>query len=147
MYRSAGEHWGAATKEQDKSHIHKHQKLEHPGENQPSFLRWSVTTRRLERQIKEAVRVRRGGGAGSILNSRGEFNRCHIPRLIVEPEDEESKTTRIAEEQRKAEELIRNLEYEEVRWRSRKTREQELATVKRRMRQPAPWWEQAGRKS
>ena len=50
----------------------------------------------------------------------------------MEPEDEESKTTRIAEEQRKAEELIRNLEYEEVRWRSRKTREQELATVKRR---------------
>ena len=33
----AGEHWGAATKEQDKSHIHKHQKLEHPGEK-PTFI-------------------------------------------------------------------------------------------------------------
>ena len=50
----------------------------------------------------------------------------------MEPEDEESKTTRIAEEQKEAEELMRNLEHEEVRWRSRKTRELELATVKRR---------------
>ena len=47
----------------------------------------------------------------------------------MEPEDEESKTTRIAEEQKEAEELMRNLEHEEVRWRSRKTRELELATV------------------
>ena len=50
----------------------------------------------------------------------------------MEPEDEESRTTRLAEEQREAEELLKNLEDEEVTWRSRKTREQELAMIKKR---------------
>ena len=41
----------------------------------------------LNRQVKEAVRIRRRGGENNILNSRAEFNRCHIPRLVVEEED------------------------------------------------------------
>ena len=35
-------------------------------------------------QIGEAVRIRRRGGAGSILNSKSEDDRCKIPRLILE---------------------------------------------------------------
>lgn len=29
----------------------------------------------------------RGGGAGGVLNSCSEFNRCYIPRLRVEEQD------------------------------------------------------------
>ena len=43
----------------------------------------------LARQIMEAVRIRRRGGAGAILNSRAEFDRCRIPRLVLEQEDGE----------------------------------------------------------
>ena len=43
----------------------------------------------LSRQIGEAVRIRRRGGAGLILNSKSEYNRCKIPRLVLEELDEE----------------------------------------------------------
>ena len=36
----------------------------------------------LDRQISEAVRISRTGGE-RILNSKGEFNRCEIPRIIA----------------------------------------------------------------
>ena len=35
------------------------------------------------------MRIQRRGGVGSILNSKSEFDRCRIPRLIVEEQDEE----------------------------------------------------------
>ena len=41
----------------------------------------------LRRHVAEAVRIRRRDGAGSILNSKAEFNRCRIPRLVVEEQD------------------------------------------------------------
>ena len=55
--------------------MYKHQVLEHPGEP-PSFIFKVVSTHRtaLNRQIKEAVRIRRRGGAGIILNSRTEYD-------------------------------------------------------------------------
>ena len=34
--------------------------------------------------------IRRRGGEGAILNSRGEFNRSYIPRLQIEEEREEA---------------------------------------------------------
>ena len=43
----------------------------------------------LSRQIGEAVRIHRRGGAGLILNSKSEYNRCKIPRLVLEELDEE----------------------------------------------------------
>ena len=43
----------------------------------------------LSRQIGEAVRIRRRGGAGMILNSKSEYNRCKIPRLVLEELDED----------------------------------------------------------
>ena len=39
------------------------------------------------------------------MNSKSEFNRCHIPRLVVEMEDEESKLRRLEREQLEDEEL------------------------------------------
>ena len=68
----------------------KHQQLEHMG-GEPNFIMRSVKFYRsaLARQVGEAVRIQRRGGAGSILNSRAEFDRCRIPRLVVEEEDRE----------------------------------------------------------
>ena len=37
----------------------------------------------LERQIHEAVRIRRRGGEESLLNSKAEYNRCKITRLCL----------------------------------------------------------------
>ena len=37
----------------------------------------------LSRQVGEAVKIRRRGGEGSVLNSKGEFNRCKITRLTL----------------------------------------------------------------
>ena len=85
----AVEHWSAARKQDGTSHMFKHQSLVHGGE-EPEFMFRVVSYHRtaLSRQIKEAVRIRRRGGASSILNSKAEFNRCYIPRLVVEQEDE-----------------------------------------------------------
>ena len=35
------------------------------------------------------MRIRRRGGIGNILNSKSEYNRCHIARLRVEDEGEQ----------------------------------------------------------
>ena len=64
--------------------------MEHQGEP-PNFILKPVRYFRsaLSRQIAEAVRIRRRGAEGAILNSKGEFNRCHIARLrLGEPVDE-----------------------------------------------------------
>ena len=37
----------------------------------------------LKRQIAEAVRIKRRG-EGVVLNSKSEYSRCTIPRLVVE---------------------------------------------------------------
>ena len=87
------EHWGAykgSKKEQDKSHIFKHQELVHGG-REARFLMRVISTHRsaLSRQTAEAVRIGRRGGQGAVLNSRSEFNRCYIPRLRLADEARE----------------------------------------------------------
>ena len=84
------EHWSSFRSKSNKSHIHVHQMLEHGGEP-PNFIMRAVSYHKtaLSRQVKEAVRIRRRGGAGAILNSKSEFNRCHIPRLQMEEEETE----------------------------------------------------------
>ena len=63
----------------------KHMELVHGG-GEPTFMMRVVQFHRsaLSRQCGEAVRIMKRGGAGSVLNSRAEFNRCYIPRLKVE---------------------------------------------------------------
>ena len=87
----------------------------------------------LSRQIGEAVRIRRRGGAGNILNSKAEFDRCKIPRLIVEEQD----LDKIREEEEQ--EIARNseaLEEQELAWGSQKLREREQ--VDRESRKDVP---------
>ena len=61
----------------------------------------------LGRQVSEAIRIRRREGLGSILNSKSEYNRCHITRLRVEDKQEaEERDQRTALEQDKLEEEL-----------------------------------------
>ena len=53
----------------------------------------------LSRQIGGAVRMRRRGGAGMILNSKSEYSHSKIPRLVLKDLDEEHIK---AEEEREA---------------------------------------------
>ena len=82
-------HWRAYTSKNKESHLLKHQELQHEGAAPPQFIMRVIGTARtaLERQTREAVRIRRRGGEGSILNSKAEFNRCYIPRLKLEEQD------------------------------------------------------------
>ena len=129
----AMEHWGAAKREDKKSHMHKHQSMEHAGEP-PQFHMRVVSYHRsaLNRQGKEAVRIRRRGGASSILNSRSEFNRCHIPRLVFEEEEEETTKMREQHEKLEMEKLMKAMEQEDLSWEERKSTAWSLVVKKRR---------------
>ena len=71
-----------------KSHMWKHRVLHHQGGAAPFVVKAvSFHKTALSRKAAEAVRIRRRGGKGMILNSRAEFKRCFIPRLtLVEDE-------------------------------------------------------------
>ena len=51
-----------------------------------------------------------GGGEGAILNSKGEFNRSHIPRLVLEEKEEVDEETRRREQMATDKELSKWLE-------------------------------------
>ena len=112
--------------------MNKHQIMEHNGE-QPEFIFKLISSHKtaLSRQIKESVRIRRRGGDSQILNSRSEFNRCHIPRLVVEEEDEDSREQRLKLEEQTKEEIAKIMEQEDITWEEKKKREQELLKKKR----------------
>ena len=76
------EHWADFRRNKKDSHIRKHQELQHNGEA-PNFIMRAVSFHRsaLSRQTAEAIRIRRRGGMGTVLNSKSEFNRCYIPRF------------------------------------------------------------------
>ena len=76
------EHWESYRGRHKDSHLLKHQEMEHEGAI-PEFIMRVVGRAKtaLERQTREAVRIRRRGGEGVILNSKAEFNRCFIPRI------------------------------------------------------------------
>ena len=115
----AKEHWSAARgrtkKDTDGSHMWKHMEQYHGG-GEPTFIMRVVQFHRsaLSRQTGEAVRIMRRGGAGSVLNSRSEFNRCYIPRLKVEEQD---KLTEMEEQEKKELESVKEtLRVEDLTW-------------------------------
>ena len=78
-----GEHWEDAQKKRKDSHIYKHWQNKHGGEETTfKFKIISFHLSPLDRQIAEAVRIARTGGE-RILNSKGEFNRCELPRIVT----------------------------------------------------------------
>ena len=76
----------------------KHYQLEYPGMARPEFDIGVVRTFKsaLERQVGEAIRIARRAKEVTIMNSKGEFNRAELPRIIVEtPQPTTSDTTSI----------------------------------------------------
>ena len=67
--------------------------------------------------------IRRRGGAEVVLNSQTEYNRCHIPRLRVEEEEETSK--RKAQDMEEMEQIERELEREQMSWETGKTKDRD----------------------
>ena len=95
------QHWKDFKDKKEDSNIFKHQQLHHGGDESPQFHMRVVKyyPAALRRQIGEATRIRRRGD-GVILNSKAEYNRCHITRLTLpevvtykekKPEGEEDK--------------------------------------------------------
>ena len=120
------EHWAAARgskKAREGSHMAKHVEQVHKGE-EPQFMMRVVQFHRsaLSRQTAEAVRIRRRGGEGAVLNSRSEFNRCFIPRLRL-----------IEEEELEEREQMEKMEEEEIR-EELQNREEQWAKSKNTMR-------------
>ena len=134
IFERSKEHWKDFQGRSDKSHILRHQGASHPGE-QPEFIMRTVKYYRtaLSRQIGEAVRIAKRGGEGAILNSKSEFERCHIPRLVLEEEEDEEEMEkkeeqRVREEQERIEIQARSWgakAYKERKEDDRKTWEQE----------------------
>ena len=96
----------------------RHQVGVHGAEMRPNFIMRAVKYHKtaLYRQLGEAVRIRRRGGQGSILNSKAEYDRCYIPRLVVEEKDTKEQDLLEEQEARRNRELI-NDEFEK--WDSR----------------------------
>ena len=92
------EHLGAARRKAEDSHMHKHQMMEHEGE--PGNFMFMIVSKHINSQVREAVHIRRRGGIidGGVLNSKPEWSRSHIPRLVLELEEEDSKKLRLAQE-------------------------------------------------
>ena len=88
------------------------------GEQKPEFvmkIRGFYRTA-LARQVAEAVMIRRRGGEGAILNSKGEFSRSYIPRLqVVEEEAVENSGDR--------EQTAEQLREQDRAWETTRTRE------------------------
>ena len=84
------EHIADLESRSSKSHMWKHQQQSHGGSSDAKFVFKIVEAPKsaLSRQIGEAIRIRRRGGEGGILNAKGEYNRCYITRLTLGEEVE-----------------------------------------------------------
>ena len=84
------EHWQAAELMKEESHMVQHSEEAHNGENNHTFKFRVVRSFRsaLDRQIGEAIRIEM---RGSVLNRRGEFNRCSLTRLGLDREWEDDR--------------------------------------------------------
>ena len=87
------------------------------------------------RQVSEAVRIGRRGGAVGVLSSMTEYNRFHIPRLQVE--DETGTQEREQELMKDRDQLAREQEKEQELWEQRRTNDRDKE--RRRMAKFAPF--------
>ena len=107
------EHYRDYLKQTQDSHIFKHLEVAHPGKSEPNF-EFRVKGKfksALVRQVTEAVLIRRAGE--SVLNSKGVYNRCYLPRLVVEL----NKNDQSLEKEKAGEKC---LEWGESRWKRQK---------------------------
>ena len=87
IHERAFEHDGDYKGQKDDSHMMKHWLTSHADLDAPPAFRFRLVRSfpdALTRQISEAVRIDlRGEG---VLNSRAEFSRCRLPRLVIDQE-------------------------------------------------------------
>ena len=116
LHERIAEHWKDWRSGKDDSHMLRHQRKEHGADTEPDFIIRAVKYHKtaLYRQLGEAIRIRRRGGQGSILNSKAEYDRCYIPRLVVEEKDIKEMEQR---EQQFHQEVLEHLEMEDEGWR------------------------------
>ena len=77
----------------------------------------------LEQQTREAVRMRRRGGEGAILHSKGEYRRSYIPRLQLHDGDKVRELEQ--EEIEREQEVSKDFDSIQNEWRQ-KTKEHSL---------------------
>ena len=90
LYERTCEHFQAAESEKEESHIFQHFIDSHKGEGKPNFKFKVIKSFKtsLDRQIAEAIRIEM---RGSVLNRKGEFNRCSLTRLGVDQKWEQER--------------------------------------------------------
>ena len=87
LYERAKEHHEDEESRKEDSHRMKHWVLDHPSLLDPPRFKIKVVSSYrdpLNRQVGEAVRIEMRGG--NTLNSKTEYNRCRIPRLVIDQE-------------------------------------------------------------
>ena len=116
-FERGSEHINDYEKKLTDSHIYKHQEIGHPEMAEPRFEFRIIRNFQsaLVRQVTEAVMISRRGENG-VLNSKGVFNRCKLPRLIIEDhKEQEEKSDQNEEEEEEIEDWPRTEEYREKR--------------------------------
>ena len=110
IYERTLEHQGDVDQLKTSSHMLRHLLEMHPGEERSNVefgikvLRYTRSS--FERQILESVMIQ-GKRDHHIMNSRAEFNRCAIPRLVTKLGEKELKKWREKDiEMQKAEEKV-----------------------------------------
>ena len=118
------EHLDAFRTGSQTSHIRAHQDQCHGGSQDINFVFKIVGAPRsaLSRQVGEAIRIRNRGGEGSILNAKGEYNRCTITRLTLGEEQEGEKTKPQKMDEGEGEQAYQWIENEGKNWILKKSR-------------------------
>ena len=90
LFERVWEHQRDRGNREEDSHMIKHWREEHPDMEEPPQFHFKLVSRFrdcLTRQVAEAVRIHRR--SSMVLNSKTEYSRCHIPRLVTEVREEE----------------------------------------------------------
>ena len=124
------EHWRGYKEGRDDSHIWKHHVLHHGAEGQPTFLLRPVQyfNSALTRQIAEAVLIGRLG-EGVVLNSKSEYNRCKLGRLIL---GDKTTTTIITETNHEESTILETINKNQEGWekgKAKNRRQEEMKNI------------------
>ena len=114
LYERAKEHVADRINNREESHQVKHWISSHEDLKSPPKFEFKIVSSfkdPLTRQLSEAIRIERRGD--SILNSKAEFNRCRIPRLVIDLEAWKSKKQELDPASREGETMSSQQEEED----------------------------------
>ena len=111
-YERGVEHFKDLEFTRSTSHMLKHAVIHHPDldPNRVEFRMKILSSHQsaFERQIREAVLIQKYSGV-RLMNSKLEYNRCSIPRIIVKTGNKESPGDKVIEQEKLANDRIKNL--------------------------------------